>query len=137
MTPVHDDHIRTLVKRPAVKVHHEATLRSVAETFTEESIGAAVVKDTDPPGIVSERDIVRALAEGADPDQERAGEIMTEDIASVSPDESILRSVALMLANEIRHLPVIEDGVVVGVVSARDTLHLLADEVWAEHGQRK
>jgi signal-transduction protein with cAMP-binding, CBS, and nucleotidyltransferase domain len=131
MARIHDDHIRMLLKRPAVKVHHEATLRSVAGTFAEESIGAAVVKDTDPPGIISERDIVQALADGADPDQERAGDVMTEDIASVAPDESVMRSVSLMLDNEIRHLPVIEDGVVIGVVSARDALHSLADEVQA------
>jgi CBS domain-containing protein len=56
---------------------------------------------------------------------------MTEDIASVAPDESIMRSVLLMLDNEIRHLPVIEDGVVIGVVSARDALRALADEVQA------
>ena len=123
-----DEPIRMLVTRPVVKVHREATLREAAETFTTESIGAAVVRDTDPLGVLSERDIVRALAEGADPDQERAGEVMTEEVASVAPTEPLSRALRLMLDNEIRHLPVIEDGVVVGMLSARDVLGALADE---------
>jgi len=123
-----DEPIRMLVTRPVVKVHREATLREPAETFTTESIGAAVVRDTDPLGVLSERDIVRALAEGADPDQERAGEVMTEEVASVAPTELLSRTLRLMLDNEIRHLPVIEDGVVVGMLSARDVLGALADE---------
>lgn len=124
-----NDPIRLLVKRPAVKVHHEATLRAAAETFAAESIGAAVVRDTDPLGLLSERDVVQALAEGADPDQERAGEVMTEDVASVGPEAPLSQAVRLMLDNEIRHLPVMEDGVVVGMVSARDVLAALADEL--------
>lgn len=123
-----DEPIRTLVRRPVVKVHHEATLREAAETFATESIGAAVVRGTDPLGVLSERDIVRALSEGADPDQERAGEVMTEEVASVAPAEPLSRALRLMLDNEIRHLPVIEDGVVVGMLSARDVLGALADQ---------
>lgn len=123
-----DEPIRTLVTRPVVKVHHEATLRQAAETFAAESIGAAVVRDTDPPGVLSERDVVRALAEGADPDQERTGDVMTEDVASVAPAEPLSRALRLMLDNEIRHLPVIEDGVVIGMLSARDVLAAIADE---------
>jgi CBS domain-containing protein len=123
-----DEPVRALVTRPVVKVHHGATLREVAVTFAAESIGAAVVRDTDPPGVVSERDIVRALADGADPDQERAGDVMTEEVAWVGPAEPLSRALRLMLDNEIRHLPVIDDGVVVAMVSARDVLTAVTDE---------
>ena len=123
-----DDPIRTLVKRPAVQVQREATLRAVAETLANESIGAVLVRHTDPPGLVSERDVVRALAEGIDPDQERAGDVMTEDVASLPPDAPLTQAVRLMLDNEIRHVPVLEDGVAVGMVSARDVLAVLAGE---------
>jgi signal-transduction protein with cAMP-binding, CBS, and nucleotidyltransferase domain len=120
-----DDAIRIVVHRPAVQVHTEDSLRAVAEALTEESVGAAMVKGTHPPCLVSERDVVAALAEGVDPDESRAADIMTEDLASATPDETILEVGLRMLDNEIRHLPILEDDVVVGVVSARDVLAAL------------
>jgi signal-transduction protein with cAMP-binding, CBS, and nucleotidyltransferase domain len=120
-----DDPIRTVSHRPAVQVHKEDTLRSVAETLTEESIGAAVVKGTHPPCIVSERDLVEALAEGLDPERSEAADVMTADVAYAAPSETVLAVGLRMLANEIRHLPLVEDEVVVGMVSARDVLAVL------------
>jgi CBS domain-containing protein len=134
---VEDEAVRTLVKRPPVVVHPESTLRAVAETLSEESIGVVVVRGTRPPGapgsraegVVSERDIVQALADGLDPDQARAADVMTLDLASAAPSEPMLAVAARMLDNEIRHLPMIDDGVVVGVVSERDVLRVLIDEL--------
>lgn len=122
-----DDAIRTVSHRPAVQVHEEDSLRSVAELLTEESIGAVVVRGTYPPCVVSERDLVAALAEGLDPDQSQAADVMTGggDVAWAAPDEAILEVGRRMLDNEIRHLPLVEDGVVVGMVSARDVLAVL------------
>jgi signal-transduction protein with cAMP-binding, CBS, and nucleotidyltransferase domain len=120
-----DDAIRTLVHRPAVQVHMEDSLRAVAETLTEESVGAAMVKGTHPPCLVSERDVVAALADGVDPDESRAADVMTEDLASATPDETVFDVGLRMLDNEIRHLPIVEGDVVVGVVSARDVLAAL------------
>ena len=120
-----DDAIRTVVHRPPVQVHTDDGLRAVAEALTEESVGAAMVKGTHPPCLVSERDVVAALAEGVDPDESRAADIMTEDLASATPDETILEVGLRMVDNEIRHLPILEDDVVVGVVSARDVLAAL------------
>ncbi len=125
--------VRDLVARPPVEVEPDATLRSVAETMTEELIGVVVVRGTRPAGargdraegVVSERDIVRSLAEGLDPDESRAEDVMTMQLASASPTSSVLDVAAQMLDNEIRHVPVIEAGVVVGVVSERDALRAL------------
>ena len=133
---VEDEAIRSLVKRPPVVVHPESTLRAVAETLSEESIGAVVVRGTRPPGapgshaegVVSERDIVQALADGLDPDTARAEDVMTMDLACAAPNELMLTVAARMLDNEIRHLPVTEGGVVVGMVSERDALRVLVDE---------
>ena len=133
---VEDETIRSLVKRPPVVVHPESTLRAVAETLSEESIGAVVVRGSRPPGapgshaegVVSERDIVQTLADGLDPDTTRAQDVMTIDLACAAPNELMLKVAARMLNNEIRHLPVTEDGVVVGMVSERDALRVLLDE---------
>ena len=78
--------------------------------------------------MVSERDIVQALADGLDPDTARAQDVMTMDLASAAPNELMLTVAARMLDNEIRHLPVTEGGVVVGMVSERDALRGLVDE---------
>jgi CBS domain-containing protein len=65
---------------------------------------------------------VWAIAEGRDLDRTSAEEVMTADLASASPDETVRGAARRMLDNEIRHLPVIEHGAVVGVISVRDVL---------------
>lgn len=133
MSPIRDDTVRSLITRPPVFVHLDDSLRRLSETLTAESIGATVVRGTDPLGLVSERDVVRALSEGADPDRSTVSEIMTEDVAVVASTDLVFDVVGRMLDNEIRHVPVIDDGVVVGVVSARDALQRLA-EIWDSQG---
>lgn len=121
--------IRTLIQRPTLFVHLDDSLRRLAEIFTEESVGAAVVRDTHPPALVSERDIVAALAEGADPDGTFARDVMTEDLVLAAPTDHVIDVAARMLDNEVRHVPIVEDDVVVGVVSARDLLRALSEDV--------
>lgn len=133
---VEDETVRSLVKRLPVVVSPDATLRAVAQTLTEESIGAVVVRGTRPTGargsraegVVSERDIAQALADGLDPDTTSAEDVMTLDLACAAPGESVLAVATRMLDNEIRHIPVTEHGVVIGMVSERDALRALVDE---------
>jgi CBS domain-containing protein len=129
-----EEAVRMLVRRPLVEVHGDDTLRQVAVTLNDESVGAVVVHGTrsadrpgvHPAGLISERDVIRALAEGADPDYTRAEEIMTSDLAFVGSDDRIAAVAGRFLDNEIRHLPVLDDGAVVGMLSARDVLEVLA-----------
>ena len=133
MALAHETAVGNVVHRPAVKVHADDSLRRVAQTLTEESIGAVVVRNPHPGvawcGMVSERDIVEAVANGMHPDQTRAEDVMTSDVAFARTDEQILDVARRMLDNEIRHLPIVEDDVVIGVISARDALQLLTQEV--------
>jgi CBS domain-containing protein len=102
--------------------------------MSEEAIGAVVVHILDPVriegdhpvGLLSERDLVRAIADGADPDEEQAGNVMTLDLEFARPNETVRDVVLRMVSDEIRHLPVVEDGVVVAMVSARDALSAIA-----------
>jgi len=134
---VEDEAVRTLVRHPAVVVDAEAPLRDVAEILAEESIGAALVRRTvlvegtarHPEGLVSERDISRAIAAGLDPDAIRAGDVMTVELAYANPSETILRVAQRMLAYGIRHIPVSDDGTVIGVVSERDVMRALVQEI--------
>jgi signal-transduction protein with cAMP-binding, CBS, and nucleotidyltransferase domain len=129
----HETAVGNVVHRPAVKVHADDSLRQVARTLSEESIGAVVVRNSHPGmawcGMVSERDIVEAVAAGMQLDQTRAVDVMTSDVAFARIDEPLLTVAQRMLDNEIRHLPIVEDDVVIGVISARDALQLLAAEV--------
>jgi CBS domain-containing protein len=123
------DRVQRLVARPPVYVHANDTLRRVAETFVEESIGAALVRGPHGAmGLVSERDIVRALAEGGAADDTTAEDVMAEELVTCAPDDEIRVVVHRMLDAEIRHIPIMEDGVATGMVSARDALRALLEE---------
>ncbi len=128
MSPIRDAAVRSLITRPPVFVHLDDSLRQLAATFVEESIGAAVVRNTNPLGIVSERDVVRALAEGAGVEHTTVRDVMTEEVEVAAPTDLIIDVVDRMGDNEIRHMPVTHsDGVVIGLVSARDALTRLAE----------
>ena len=123
-----DTRAQALVTRPVVYVHPNDTLRRLAETFVEESIGAALVRGPHGAiGLVSERDVVAAIAEGSDPNRTRVDEIMNEDVIMIAPNDDLLDAAHEMLDAEVRHLPIIEDGVVGGMISARDALRALVE----------
>ena len=85
-------------------------MRSVAAVLSEEDIGAALVERADGSvGIVSERDVARALSDDADPDIVWSGDIMTDELVTARWNEPVM-SVALRLMDErIRHVVVVED----------------------------
>jgi signal-transduction protein with cAMP-binding, CBS, and nucleotidyltransferase domain len=129
--------VRGLLRRPAVVVDVETPLRDVAAILSEELIGAALIRRTliaggtvvHPEGIVSERDISRAVAGGLDLDTAQAGDVMAVDLACADAGDTILRVAVRMLANGIRHLPVKEGDTIVGVVSERDVLGAVVQQI--------
>jgi CBS domain-containing protein len=124
ITPSHP--IRAIMAAPVVTVDGRASLRALAETLTSHHIGALVVTDEEEPvGIASERDVVSALAEGGDPD-----EVWAEDVVAIhtlwgDPDDTISQAARYMRQAEVRHVPVSHDGDVIGIVSIRDILDVL------------
>jgi len=108
-----------------IEVWSHTTLREVAELLESNSIGEALVRGTEGSiaGVISERDLVRALAEGADPDSERADGYMTIDVEFAHADLTVAGLAEVMLRDGIRHLPVEDDEAkVLGVLSIRDVL---------------
>jgi CBS domain-containing protein len=117
------DHVIKLIARTPVFVSLDATLREAAGILTEESIGALLVHGPrGPAGLLSERDIVAALAEGSHPDRDRVRDFMTPDVASVAPSATIQEARDCMLDNEIRHLAVVNGEKTIGLISIRDVL---------------
>ncbi len=120
--------VREVMSRGAISVDEKLTLRSLAAVLAELDIGAVLVARPDGSvGVVSERDVVRALAEGADPDEVWAGDVMADSVVIAEPEETVVAVAERMVGETIRHVPVVDRGKVVGVVSARDVLPVLTD----------
>jgi CBS domain-containing protein len=118
-----DDPVRSIMVWPVVQVDGRTTLREVTERMAEAGIGAVMVLDRGVgTGIMTERDVVRALAEGGDPDAVWAADVMGVQTLWASPDDTIGSVAELMRLAEVRHVPVRENEAIVGIVSVRDIL---------------
>lgn len=121
-----DEPVTAHVHRGVVDVHGFQTLRRAATLLADNQIGLLVVRrGALAVGVIGERDIVRALAEGADVDDTRVDEVMTEDLAGIQVDATLREAATIMARNGIRHLLVRRDGHVEGVLSVRDLLAAL------------
>lgn len=121
--PSVEDPVGNLISRAPVFVRSELTLRELAEVLIGDGVGCVLVRSHGTlAGIVSERDLAQALAEGADPDSERVVDVMSDDLVIVSADTPLGTVAHEMLDDEIRHLPILDNGVAIGVVSMREVL---------------
>jgi len=107
----------------------EHTLRQVAAQMTNRRVGSVVVMDpeADGVGIMTERDVLYAIGRGLDPDVERASAHLTWDVVYASPEWTLEDAAAAMVRGGFRHLVVLEDGDVLGVISVRDIVR-----VWSQ-----
>jgi len=122
------DPLRHVMVWPVAVVEAEQTLTEVVEALAAEEVGALCVTENGVlVGIVSERDVVTHLAAGADPDHLTAGEVMSSDLVTVGPDDTVLDAARKMNDSQVRHLPVLESEDVAGIVSMRDLFAVLAD----------
>ncbi len=95
--------------------------------------GAPVVEQGRAVGFCSERDLVyRVLASGRDPDRTRVADVMTRELVTCTPDDTVAECEARLRAHRCRHLPVIEGGRVLGCLSLRDFLQSDLQERQAE-----
>jgi CBS domain-containing protein len=119
--------ISSLVGDTVVRVRGEATLLEVADVLHDGEIGVVAVGEDDlPDGVVSERDLVRALAERRDPATTTAADIAHSPVRYVDPRATIDEVATEMMTSWVRHAFVAEGGTLVGVVSARDLLGVMA-----------
>jgi CBS domain-containing protein len=109
-------------------VPQEATVLEAAKLMNDRRIGAVVVTDGDKVvGIFTERDILmRVVAAGASPGETRVSSVMTSPMACCRRDTPLAECKATMTGKRIRHLPVVEEGRLYGIVSSGD---ILASEV--------
>lgn len=106
------------------------TLLDAAEALAADGIGLLVVERAGHGmvGVVSERDIVHAVADGADLEAERLDSVMADGVVTVSHDADLARATELMVEADVRHLVVVDDeGEVTGLVSSRDVMRAWHD----------
>jgi CBS domain-containing protein len=115
--------------RDVATIGPTATVGELVAALGERNIGAAVVvdsggtEDSAVVGIVSERDVVRRLRDrGGDLLSATVGEIMTRDVLTCSPDDTVDHLAEVMTERRIRHMPVLADGRLVGIVSIGDVV---------------
>jgi CBS domain-containing protein len=103
----------------------------------EEQVGSvAVCEGGRLVGIFTERDVLRLAGEATSLDEVRVGDVMTTELTKVAPDTSIVDAAGLMAARRIRHLPVVEDDRLLGLVGIRDVLGALVERLWQAHDER-
>lgn len=112
-----------LMNTSVLTARPDQTLEQVAQAMVERKVGAAVVQTQGTVvGIVTERDVMRSVARGMVPWNTTLEMIMTRDPLPATPGMDVHQAIAIMLEHGFRHLPVVEEGRLLGIVSAR---HLL------------
>jgi CBS domain-containing protein len=125
--------VSTIMSWPVATIDHDATVQEAAEALAADDLGALLVlREGDPAGIVSERDVIAHVAAGSELGHLHAGEVMAGDLITVQADASVLDAARAMAEAGIRHLPVLQGRLIAGMVSIRDLLPVLADAVGDE-----
>jgi CBS domain-containing protein len=118
--------------REVATISQERSVTDALAILKERGVGALVVTGSLPPlvGILSERDIVRALAtQGVDALDADVAELMTSEVRVCDEETSMASLMGLMTEHHIRHVPVVQDGRLVGLVSIGDVVKARLDEL--------
>jgi CBS domain-containing protein len=108
----------------------EHTIRQVCQLMANRRVGSAVVVDPELSGvgIMTERDVLYAIGRGLDPDVERATNHLTWDVVYAGPEWTLEEAAAAMIRGGFRHLVVLENDEVLGVISVRDIIRAWTDQ---------
>lgn len=111
-----------IINRNVVALPSNAAVGEAACLMSERHIGAVMIIEAEQLiGIFTERDIVtRVIALGHDPSTTTLAEVMTESPRTIGPDDTALEALSCMSQHGFRHLPVVKDGRVMGMISVRD-----------------
>jgi CBS domain-containing protein len=114
--------VKEIMTAQPVTLDKDATIADAAKLMRDRGIGDVIVVDgEDAEGIVTDRDIViRGVAEGADPDTTRLGQVVSGGLTSVAPDDPVERAIELVRGKAIRRVAVLDGGKPVGIISIGD-----------------
>jgi CBS domain-containing protein len=122
--------VRDAMTEEVLTITPGRSLRDAARFMTEHNVGAAVIIDPEQPGpgIITERDLVHSLGRGEDADGEHVADHLTNKATFADADWSLEEAADAMAAGGFRHLVVVEDGEVAGIISMRDIMHVWRPE---------
>ncbi|WP_423744905.1 CBS domain-containing protein (plasmid) [Haladaptatus sp. SPP-AMP-3] len=116
--------VKDMMSTPLKTIPSDATVSEAAAVMRDNEISALVVT-TSPRAIISSSDVLNVAADGSDPTEVRVGDVMTEDVETVTPDLYMEEVAAMMTTFDIKHLPVVDEEYV-GMVSSTDVAALLS-----------
>src|SRR4051794_31902543 len=118
--------VRDAMTRRVLTIPPGRSLREAARFMADHNVGAAVILDPEQPGpgIITERDLVRSLGSGEDPDAELVGDHLTSNATFADADWGLEEAADTMASGGFRHLVVVTDGQVTGIISMRDIMHV-------------
>jgi CBS domain-containing protein len=115
------DKVSEIMTNRVVSTDRSSTVHGAASLMEAKNIGSILIADNGKiSGILTERDILGQVAEGADLKRMRVTELMTRDLRTIRPDTRIVEAAGMMVRHRFRRLPVIEDDIIVGIVTATD-----------------
>jgi CBS domain-containing protein len=119
--------VSEIMTNAAVTDQADDTLAEAAKKMWNQQTGSLLVMDgEDLVGIVTERDVLKAVAGGGSLQETHVSEVMSKDLVTVGPGTSLREAAKIMTDRWIRHLPVVDGGRLVGVISQRDLAGVLA-----------
>lgn len=120
--------------RPPITIRPEQSIREAVALLSQHNIGALVVVNAAnaPVGIISERDIVREAARNEQVFTRPVSEIMTRDVITGLPEDDLMSVANLMTEKRIRHVPVVDKGTLIGIVSIGDVVKAQRDKYRGE-----
>lgn len=120
---------------PIITIRPEQSIRDAVSLLSRHNIGALVVigESSDlPVGIISERDIIRRAVENEDVFSEQVKDIMTKEVVTGLPQDDLYSVMHTMTERRFRHLPVVDEGKLIGIISIGDVLKAQRDEYRGE-----
>lgn len=113
--------VKDVMNKDVVVAKSDVTMREATKVMNKFKIGSLVVlKEEKLVGILTERNVLEAVASGKDPDATVAEDIMSKKVVTIDPDEDVEAAVDLMTEHKIKKLPVVENDKIKGIITASD-----------------
>jgi CBS domain-containing protein len=118
-----DDYVKGVMSAPVVQVSPDVTVAQALRSMIDHDIGSVVIAEgTSAMGVFTERDLTRRILDDPGLLDRKVSEVMSSPVTSVGPDDEVVFVFRLMTEKGIRRLPVVQDDLLVGIITERDLL---------------